>query len=131
MGAVWGESDVGRRCGPRDDHVYVSLRFLSQHGCSSLLKSWRLVRGDAANHGILDASNIVKALQKVISGEAGLEEVIGEYDVEVKARCRPSVLGSRQACFDALMIDRPVDGSPLLEVGTGPLDKTRRWNPQE
>lgn len=85
-----------------------------------------LVRGEAANHGIEDAGRLVEAMERVVGGEVGLEEALAGYQVEVRERCRPSVLASRQACFDAFMVDQPVEGNPYVEMGSGPLDETRR-----
>ena len=70
---------------------------------------------------------MVDALKKVVNGESNLEKELAEYQEEVRARCRPAVLASRQAAFDALMLDEEVEGQPLGPPGTGQMDHTRRW----
>lgn len=60
-----------------------------------------MYRGEAANHGILDALLLVKALKKIEGGEAAQKEAIDEYEREMRQRTGPAVLMSRQACYDA------------------------------
>ncbi|KAF4535349.1 Monooxygenase [Lasiodiplodia theobromae] len=60
-----------------------------------------MYRGEAANHGLLDALLLVGALKKVYSGEVEQQEAINEYEKEMRKRAGPAVLMSRQACYDA------------------------------
>lgn len=78
----------------------------------------------------MDAANLVAALKRVRDGEVGLDSAMEQYESELAVRCRPAVLASRQACFDAHMWDQTVDGSPLLARG-GPIELQRRWVPPE
>ena len=72
-------------------------------------------RGDAANHGIMDAANLTEALRRVSEGKETLETAIAGYQKEVRARCQPAVWASRQACLDAHHWERLGEESPLIE----------------
>lgn len=60
-----------------------------------------MYRGEAANHGLLDAMLLARALKKVYSGEVEQQEAINEYEKDMRKRAEPAVLMSRQACYDA------------------------------
>ncbi|KAK7732084.1 hypothetical protein SLS57_001064 [Botryosphaeria dothidea] len=60
-----------------------------------------MYRGEAANHGLLDATLLVRALKRIYSGEIQQREAIAEYEKELRDRTGPAVLMSRQACYDA------------------------------
>ncbi|EJP64884.1 monooxygenase-like protein [Beauveria bassiana ARSEF 2860] len=60
-----------------------------------------MYRGEAANHGLLDARNLCNALVKVSSGEASLKEALDSYEAEMVERTNPAALLSREACLDA------------------------------
>jgi 2-polyprenyl-6-methoxyphenol hydroxylase-like FAD-dependent oxidoreductase len=74
-------------------------------------------RGEAANHGLADVKGLVNGLKKVLAGEARIREALEKYEEEVKERCIPAVLASRQACLDAHRWDMVREGSPLLTRG--------------
>ena len=80
------------------------LEWNNQNGRITLISdaahAMTMYRGEAANHGILDAFNLNQALQKVYSD--GLQRrVIDEFEEEMRTRTKHAVLMSRQACFDA------------------------------
>ncbi|KAG8168094.1 hypothetical protein KVR01_003783 [Diaporthe batatas] len=60
-----------------------------------------MYRGEAANHGILDALRLCEALEAVYTGAQGMEDAILEFEKELRGRAIPAVLLSRQACLDA------------------------------
>ncbi|KAM0249539.1 hypothetical protein ACHAQJ_009006 [Trichoderma viride] len=60
-----------------------------------------MYRGEAGNHGILDAWHLLREIKTVYAGEKSRAEAIGDYEKEMKARVTPAVLLSRQACLDA------------------------------
>ncbi|KAF4467934.1 monooxygenase [Fusarium albosuccineum] len=60
-----------------------------------------MYRGEAANHGILDAYRLCKALEAVYREESNLKEAIDGYEMELRERTSIAVLLSRQACLDA------------------------------
>lgn len=60
-----------------------------------------MYRGEAANHGILDAYMLGEALKEVHKNGKGLKEAIEDYEAEVRERTSAAVLLSRQACLDA------------------------------
>ncbi|KAM0429537.1 hypothetical protein ACHAQK_011024 [Fusarium lateritium] len=60
-----------------------------------------MYRGEAANHGILDAYRLTKALEGAYHKEKALGEAIDEYEEELRERTQVAVLLSRQACLDA------------------------------
>ncbi|PYH46055.1 FAD-dependent oxidoreductase [Aspergillus saccharolyticus JOP 1030-1] len=73
-----------------------------------------MYRGEAANHGLLDALRLVQALQLVYTGGRGLKEAIEEYEAEMRLRTRRAVLLSRQACFEAHAWDQLHEHSAIL-----------------
>ncbi|KAF5714838.1 monooxygenase [Fusarium mundagurra] len=60
-----------------------------------------MYRGEAANHGILDAYRLTKALEGAYYKGKGLSEAVDEYEAELRERAKVAVLLSRQACLDA------------------------------
>ncbi|EMT67394.1 hypothetical protein NOF04DRAFT_9914 [Fusarium oxysporum II5] len=60
-----------------------------------------MYRGEAANHGILDAYRLTKVLEGAYHKGKGLGEAIDEYEAELRERTKVAVLLSRQACLDA------------------------------
>ncbi|PNP40777.1 hypothetical protein TGAMA5MH_07217 [Trichoderma gamsii] len=60
-----------------------------------------MYRGEAGNHGILDAWHLLRQIKAVYSGEKTRAEAIDAYEKEMKDRAMPAVLLSRQACLDA------------------------------
>lgn len=60
-----------------------------------------MYRGEAANHGILDALKLCQALDGVFNGGEGKEDAILKYEKELRSRTSAAVLLSRQACLDA------------------------------
>ncbi|CUS12216.1 unnamed protein product [Tuber aestivum] len=60
-----------------------------------------MYRGEAANHGLMDAANLAEALKAVCDGRVSLSEAVDAYETEVRKRTTPAVLLSRQACLDA------------------------------
>ncbi|KAG5976151.1 hypothetical protein E4U55_007470 [Claviceps digitariae] len=63
-----------------------------------------MYRGEAANHGILDAYNLVQQLTKVHAGERTLRTAMDNYEQEMRDRTggeQGAVMLSRQACLDA------------------------------
>lgn len=57
--------------------------------------------GEAANHGILDASLLVKAITSIYKGEQMQKDAIDAYEAELRRRTQPAVLLSREACLGA------------------------------
>jgi 2-polyprenyl-6-methoxyphenol hydroxylase-like FAD-dependent oxidoreductase len=60
-----------------------------------------MYRGEAANHGILDAYHLVQSLEMVHDGRKPQKQALEEYESELRQRTNPAVLLSRQACLDA------------------------------
>ncbi|KAJ2995435.1 hypothetical protein NUW58_g1270 [Xylaria curta] len=60
-----------------------------------------MYRGEAANHGILDAHQLCEVLKNVDSGTWTLDYAVSGYETEMRERTRTAVLLSRQACLDA------------------------------
>ncbi|PON28719.1 hypothetical protein TGAM01_v202566 [Trichoderma gamsii] len=60
-----------------------------------------MYRGEAGNHGILDAWHLLRQIKAVYTGEKTRAEAIDAYEKEMKERAMPAVLLSRQACLDA------------------------------
>ncbi|KAM5343638.1 hypothetical protein ACJ41O_012175 [Fusarium nematophilum] len=82
-------------CLPWDNHKgKVTLAGDAAHAMT-------MYRGEAANHGILDAHRLCKALDRVFNHGENLGEVITGYEAELRDRTSVAVLLSRQACLDA------------------------------
>lgn len=60
-----------------------------------------MYRGEAANHGILDAYSLCRALQGVHTGAKSQKDALDEFETAMRDRAEPAVLLSRQACLDA------------------------------
>ncbi|KAM4064571.1 FAD binding domain-containing protein [Hirsutella rhossiliensis] len=61
-----------------------------------------MYRGEAANHGILDAFYLCRALERAgHGGQSAQRQAVDEYEAEMTQRAAPAVLLSRQACLDA------------------------------
>ncbi|KAL5362631.1 FAD/NAD(P)-binding domain-containing protein [Aspergillus floccosus] len=75
-----------------------------------------MFRGEAANHGVIDASVLIRLLTASTKGESPteLEDIIQEYESEMIQRTEPAVLKSRQACIDAHHYARVNGSSPLI-----------------
>lgn len=98
-------------------------------GKNGSLSVSRAVRGEGANHAILDVSNFLRRLQPVLSTPAGpsnapalddeqmsrsIEGAIIDFEEERDVRCRIAVQASRQACLDAHEHGRINENSPLI-----------------
>lgn len=60
-----------------------------------------MYRGEAANHGILDAYHLVQSLETVQDGRKPQKQAMEEFETELRQRTNAAVLLSRQACLDA------------------------------
>ena len=60
-----------------------------------------MYRGEAANHGMLDAYHLCQALKKISTEEQPQQDAIDQFEQAMRARTSRAVLMSRQACFDA------------------------------
>ncbi|KAA8907560.1 monooxygenase-like protein [Sphaerosporella brunnea] len=76
-----------------------------------------MFRGEAANHGVADVMALVEGLKKVRAGQMEMGEMLATYEKDVRDRCKPAVLASRQACLDAHRLENVREGSPLLTRG--------------
>jgi hypothetical protein len=88
-------------------HSKVTLAGDSAHAMT-------MYRGEGANHGILDAALLVDQLLRVKNGEIDQKGAIIEYEKEMKERCQPAVLKSRQAALDAHCWESIDENSPLI-----------------
>ena len=76
------------------------------------------VRGEAANHGIMDVAILLDKILPALSSSDdsdALVEAVREYTEEMITRTRPAVLNSRQACLDAHEYKAINDDSPLIK----------------
>ncbi|MBV60141.1 MAG: hypothetical protein CMH65_02445 [Nevskiales bacterium] len=60
-----------------------------------------MFRGEAANHGIMDAFHLTRALKLMHQGRVGRKEAIDGYEAEMRERTETAVLWSREACLGA------------------------------
>ena len=74
-----------------------------------------MYRGEAANHGLLDAYYLSKALTEVNQGKSSLQSAVAGYEREMRERTSRAVLLSRQACLDAHDWDGLNENSAVLK----------------
>ncbi|KAG5998607.1 hypothetical protein E4U52_007100 [Claviceps spartinae] len=77
-----------------------------------------MFRGEAANHGMLDAYKLVQQLKKVHARELSLPTGIDAYETEMRDRTggdEGAVMLSRQACLDAHDFDGLNEHSAVLK----------------
>lgn len=58
-------------------------------------------RGEAANHGLLDAHRLMEAIEQIYNGSAIASVAIDRCEREMRDRTSHAVRLSRQACHDA------------------------------
>ncbi|EGV64825.1 hypothetical protein PSN45_005171 [Yamadazyma tenuis] len=77
-----------------------------------------MFRGEAGNHGITDAFELMKHIDEYLAGRKTWEVAAKDFCSGIKARAAPAVLLSRQACLDAHNFSkiRPDTDSPLLSM---------------
>lgn len=73
-----------------------------------------MYRGEAANHGMLDAFNLCEALKEVYFKNKSQKEAIDQFEQEMRTRTSHAVNMSRQACFDAHDWRRLDENSAIL-----------------
>jgi 2-polyprenyl-6-methoxyphenol hydroxylase-like FAD-dependent oxidoreductase len=71
-------------------------------------------RGEAANHGMMDAAKLKDQLKLWHEGKLDQQEAIAVYERELIKRGHDAVLLSRQACLDAHDIRNLHADSPLV-----------------
>ncbi|KAL5332933.1 hypothetical protein BJX70DRAFT_89242 [Aspergillus crustosus] len=72
-----------------------------------------MYRGEAANHGLLDAFHLVAAIEKIYAG-VDAKSVIDEYESEMRERTQQAVQLSRRACLEAHAWDQLDDKAAIL-----------------
>ncbi|KIW99687.1 uncharacterized protein Z518_11100 [Rhinocladiella mackenziei CBS 650.93] len=60
-----------------------------------------MYRGEAANHGMLDAYHLCQALKSIYKEGKSQQEAMDKFEEEMRTRTSWAVQMSRQACFDA------------------------------
>lgn len=77
-----------------------------------------MYRGEAANHGMLDAYRLCESLKSVYerssNDDASSSKAIMEFEQEMRTRTSHAVQMSRQACFDAHDWERLNENSAVL-----------------
>ncbi|KAI0467197.1 FAD/NAD(P)-binding domain-containing protein [Xylaria cf. heliscus] len=73
-----------------------------------------MYRGEAANHGFLDASKLKEQLKLWHAGSKTQRQALEDYEAEMRQRTHEAVLLSRQACLDAHDIENLGPDSPLV-----------------
>lgn len=74
-----------------------------------------MYRGEAANHGILDAYELLNHIQRVNHDEASWKSALDEYESQMRERTASAVLLSRQACIDAHDLNGLNEDSAVLK----------------
>lgn len=84
--------------------------------------TYSIVRGEAANHGIIDVRQLVKAvLPEMLSDSEvsdtspslDMKDAVSAYEREMIERTFPAAKNSRQACLDANNFEAISKKSPL------------------
>ncbi|KAJ5809060.1 uncharacterized protein N7503_001278 [Penicillium pulvis] len=73
-----------------------------------------MYRGEAANHGLLDAYHLMQAIEKLHSGVTTAQSAIDDFEQEMRTRTSRAVRLSRQACLDAHDWSRLDETSAIL-----------------
>lgn len=73
-----------------------------------------MYRGEAANHGMLDAYHLCQALKSVYLDGKSQPGAIDQFESEMRTRTSRAVQMSRQACFDAHDWSRLDENSAVL-----------------
>ncbi|KAJ5563787.1 hypothetical protein N7513_000029 [Penicillium frequentans] len=73
-----------------------------------------MYRGEAANHGLLDAYHLMQAIEKLHSGIITAQSAIDDFEQEMRTRTSRAVRLSRQACLDAHDWSRLDESSAIL-----------------
>ncbi|RFU31575.1 hypothetical protein B7463_g4763, partial [Scytalidium lignicola] len=73
-----------------------------------------MYRGEAANHGLTDASRLVEQLVAINEGKISQKEGLEKFEAEMRPRTHDAVLLSRQACLDAHDLHNIKPDSPLV-----------------
>ncbi|KAK6383857.1 hypothetical protein LTS17_003149 [Exophiala oligosperma] len=73
-----------------------------------------MYRGEAANHGMLDAYHLCQALKEVHAEGRAQRDAIDRFEEEMRTRTSHAVQMSRQACFDAHDWSRLNESSAVL-----------------
>ncbi|KAI0099250.1 FAD/NAD(P)-binding domain-containing protein [Nemania sp. FL0031] len=73
-----------------------------------------MYRGEAANHGLLDASKLKEQLKLWYGGSKTKRQALEDFETEMRERTHEAVLLSRQACLDAHGIENLGPDSPLV-----------------
>lgn len=82
-------------CLPWDNHGgLVTLTGDAAHAMT-------MFRGEAANHGIMDAYHLAAALAEIYAGRKTKQEALDGYEAEMRDRTSVAVLWSREACIGA------------------------------
>ncbi|KAJ5724889.1 FAD binding domain-containing protein [Penicillium malachiteum] len=84
-----------------------------------------MYRGEAANHGLLDAQKLMKQLRAWHLGEKTRSEALADYEAEMIVKGHEAVLLSRKACLDAHEIQNLSYDSPLITRMTVALPRTQ------
>jgi 2-polyprenyl-6-methoxyphenol hydroxylase-like FAD-dependent oxidoreductase len=71
-------------------------------------------RGEAANHGLLDAFQLVHVLDRIYNHKTTPKQGLGDYEANMRKRARRAVQLSRQACLDAHAWDQLNENSAIL-----------------
>lgn len=87
-----------------------NLLIMSQRLCANC----EPVRGENANHGVVDVAGLLGLLRKSGSGEIDIEDVVGLYEEEMISRTRPATVKARMACLDANHYAQVKPGSMFL-----------------
>ncbi|KAE8364681.1 hypothetical protein BDV27DRAFT_172200 [Aspergillus caelatus] len=73
-----------------------------------------MYRGEAANHGLLDAFHLGDAISQIYSGQTGQQAALDVYETEMRMRTKRAVRLSRQACRDAHAWEQLNEHSAIL-----------------
>jgi 2-polyprenyl-6-methoxyphenol hydroxylase-like FAD-dependent oxidoreductase len=77
-------------------------------------------RGEAVNHGSLDAMLLCDVLTKHARGKIDINEGVEKYEAELRGRRIVATPLSRQAAIDAHLLGGFPPGSPLVTRRAGP-----------
>ncbi|KAL4863491.1 hypothetical protein BDV12DRAFT_206436 [Aspergillus spectabilis] len=73
-----------------------------------------MYRGEAANHGLLDAFQLTHVLDRIYNHKTTPKQGLDDYEADMRKRAQRAVQLSRQACLDAHAWDQLNETSAIL-----------------
>lgn len=74
-------------------------------------------RGEGFNHALMDVSRLLQSIERLHTEASSREEIVGNYEEEVRSRGRQAARMCRDACLEVHQWDRLGDHSVVRQKG--------------